>query len=81
MRSAAKRNRRKTQREAARARRQGNPDPVTEDEVRDPASPRELDYGVVLDMVEKINSQLGTLKLDAENIRSVCNGLLRDYKE
>ena len=46
-----------------------------------PASPGELDYGVVLDMVQKINSQLGTLNLDAENIRSVCDGLLRDYRE
>ena len=79
MRSAAKRNSRKSQQEAARAKRQGDPEPVTEDE--DPEidfrpvmdilghtpSPRPLspDYGVVLDMVQKINGQMGTLNLDA----------------
>ena len=46
-----------------------------------PASPGELDYGVVLDMVQKINGQLGAFSLDTENIRSVCDGLLRDYKD
>ena len=46
-----------------------------------PASPGELDYGVVLDMVQKINCQLGALNLNTENIRSVCDGLLRDYKD
>ena len=34
-----------------------------------PASPGELDYGVVLDMVQKINGQLGALNLDTENIQ------------
>ena len=46
-----------------------------------PASPRELYYGVVLDMVQKINGQLGAMNLDTEKIRSVCDGLLRDYKD
>ena len=104
MRSAPKRNRRKSQQEAARERRQWDPEPVTEEEdpeimfpcvqpVMDlpgspsssppipPASPGELDYGVVLDLVQKINGQLGALNLDTENIRSVCDGLLRDYKD
>ena len=77
MRSAAKRNRRKSQREAAHERRQRDPEPVTEDEdwevvfphiqpvmelqesplsspPASPASPGELVYGVVLDMVQKI---------------------------
>ena len=31
-------------------------------------------------MVQKINGQLGTLNLDTENIRSICDGFLRDYK-
>ena len=46
-----------------------------------PASPGELDYGVVLDMVQKINSRLGDMNLDTERIRSVCDGLLRDYRD
>ena len=104
MRSAAKRNRRKSQREAARARRQQEPKPATEDEDLEiafsrvqpvmvlpesplssppisPASPGELDYGVVLDMVQKINDRLGAMNLDTEKIRSVCDGLLRDYED
>ena len=103
MRSAAKRNRRKSQREAARERRQRDPEPATEDEDLEiafphiqpamvlpdspsssppasPASPGELDYGVVLDMVQK-NSRLGDMNLDTERIRSVCDRLLRDYRD
>ena len=104
MRSAAKRNCRKSQREAARERRQRDPEPATEDEDLEvafphiqlvmelqesplssppvsPASPGELDYGVVLDMVQNINNRLGDMNLDTERIRSVCNGLLRDYRD
>ena len=36
-----------------------------------PVSPGKLDYGVVLDMVQQIN----------DKIRSICDGLLRDYQE
>ena len=46
-----------------------------------PTSPGELDYGVVLDMVQKINSRLGDMTMDTERIRSVCDGLLRDYRD
>ena len=46
-----------------------------------PVSPGELDYGVVLDMVQQINSKLGLLNLDNDKIRSICDGLLRDYQE
>ena len=46
-----------------------------------PASPGELDYGVVLDMVQQINSKLGLLSLDNDKIKSICDGLLRDYQE
>ena len=104
MRSAAKRNRRKSQREAARERRQRDPEPTTKDkdlevafphiqpvmELQEsplssppvsPTSPGELDYGVVLDMVQKINSRLGDMNLDTERIRSVCDGLLRDDRD
>ena len=93
MRSAAKWNRRKSQREATRERRQRDPEPATEDEDLEiafphvqpvmvlpespsssppisPASPGELDYGVVLDMVQKINSRLGDMKLDTERATS-----------
>ena len=74
MRSAAKRNRRKSQREAARERRQRDPEhiqPVMElwesplsSPPASPASPGELDYGVVLDMVQKINNRLGDMNID-----------------
>ena len=46
-----------------------------------PASPGELDYDVVLDMVQQINSKLGLLSLDNDKIRSICDDLLRDYQE
>ena len=77
MRSAAKRHRRKTQREAARERRQQDPAPATDEDIEvafphmQPAmdsqlssppasriSQGELDYTVVLTMVQKINNQL-----------------------
>ena len=100
MRSATKRNRRKSQREAARERRQRDPVPATEDEDLEvtfphiqpvmesplsspPASPTsqgELHYCVVLTMVQKINNQLGDMNVDNAKIRSVCDGLLRDYQ-
>ena len=41
----------------------------------------EIGYGVVLDMVQKINGRLGAMNLDTEKIQSVCDGLLRDYKD
>ena len=46
-----------------------------------PVSPGELGYGVVLDMVQQINSKLGLLNLDIDKIRYICDGLLRDYQE
>ena len=46
-----------------------------------PVSPGELDYGVMLDKVQQINSKLGLLILDNYKIRSICDGLLRDYQE
>ena len=99
MRSSAKRHRRKTQREAARERRQ-DPAPATEDEdievafphmqsamdsqlTSPPASPIsqvELDYSVVLTMVQEINNQLGDMNMDNKQIILVCDGLLRDYQ-
>ena len=93
MRSAAKKIRNKSQREAARMKRQGAPGPVSEDEdpevhfrpVMDcpgstpsstpayPVSQGEADYGLVLDMVQKLNGQLSALNLDNDNIRSACD--------
>ena len=108
MRSAAMRHRRKTQREAARERRQqdpvlatdedlevvfphidpamespiNSPDPAMESQLHSPpASPisqGELDYTVVLTMVQKL--KLGDMYTDNDKIRSVCDGLLRDYR-
>ena len=37
--------------------------------------------GQVLDMVQKINSQLGDMNLDTERIQSICDGLLRDFRD
>ena len=45
-----------------------------------PASQGELEYSVVLTMVQKINNQLGDMNVDNEKIRSVCDGLLPDYQ-
>ena len=42
-----------------------------------PVSPGELDYGVVLDMVQQINSKLGLLSLDNDKIRSIYSGTIR----
>ena len=105
MRSAAKRHRRKTQREATRERRQQDPvvtdedlevaflhmEPAMESPIDSPdlhmqsppASPisqGEIDYTVVLTMVQKLNTQLGDVHMDNDKIRSVCDGLLRDYR-
>ena len=98
MKSSTKRSRRKTQREAARERRQR--DPVSDGEQEDteiifrssgpptdpptpvPLSPPDSlnEYEVVLDMVQKINSELGLINLDNDKIRSVCEQLLKDNK-
>ena len=101
VRSAAKKIRKKSQREAARAKRQGAPGPVSEDEDPDvhfrpmmdcpestplspPASPvpqGEADYGLVLDMVQKLNGQLSVLNLDNDNIRSACDALRQECRD
>ena len=104
MKSAARRSCQKTQREAARKRRQrdsefdgeeedteivfqptgpamdppGSPSPSPRDS---PDTSAELQYDVVLDMVQKINGKLGLINLDNDKIRSVCEGLLQDYKD
>ena len=104
MRSAAKRSRRKTQREAAQEWRQRNPEFNGEDEdteiifqpigpaidpptptplspLDSPNSSAELQYEVVLDMVQKMPSELGLINLDNDKIRSVCEKLLQDNKD
>ena len=97
--SAAKRHRRKTQREAAWERRQQDPAPATDEDMEvafphmdpamqsqinlpdpamksqlnsPPASPisqGELDYAVVLTMVQKLNAQLGDMHMDKSKVR------------
>ena len=87
MKSATKRNRRKTQREVAREKRQWDPEfdvdeedteivfqptgpviyPPTPLPLSPPDSPNtsaEVQYEVVLDMVQKINKELGLINLD-----------------
>ena len=58
-------------------------DPPTPVPLLPPDSPNtsaELQYEVVLDMVQKINSELGLINLDNDKIRSVCDQLLKDNK-
>ena len=43
-----------------------------------PDSSAETQYGVVLDMVQKLNSELGMITLDNDKIRTVCEKLLGD---
>ena len=96
MKSAAKKSRKKTQREAARIKR-----PISEDEdpevhfrpVMDqpdsppltpppsPVSQGEADYGVVLDMVENLKDKLSALNLDNDNIRAACDALRRQCQD
>ena len=45
-----------------------------------PISQGELDFTVVLTMMQKINDQLGDMHTDNDKIRSVCDVLLRDYQ-
>ena len=45
-----------------------------------PISQGELDYTMVLTMVQKLSAQLGDMYTDKDKIRSVCDGLLRDYR-
>ena len=99
MRSAAKRNRMKSQREAAREKRQVGPvfeaeeseivfkttesptDPPSPVPRSPPASPTvsaDLQYEDVLDMVQRLNKELGLINLDNVKIRMVCNQLLQD---
>ena len=59
-------------------------DPPTPTPLSPPDSPNtseELQYEVVLDMVQKINSELGLINLDNDKIRSVCEKLLQDNKD
>ena len=58
-------------------------DPPTPVPLSPPDSPNtsaELQYKVVLDMVQKINSELGLINLDNDKIKSVCDQLLKDNK-
>ena len=41
----------------------------------------EADYGLVLDMVQKLNGQLSVLNLDNDNIRSACDALRQECRD
>ena len=43
-----------------------------------PSVSADLPYEDVLDMVQRLNKELGLINLDNDKIRSVCNQLLRD---
>ena len=58
----------------------GSPDPAMHSPPASPISQGELDYSMVLTMVQKLNAQLGDMYTDNDKIRSVCDGLLRDYR-
>ena len=97
MRSGVKKNRRKSQREAARNKRQKDPmfeteeseivfkttesptDPPSPVPRSPPASPTasaDIQYEDVLDMVQKLNNELGLINRDNVEIRTVCRKLL-----
>ena len=57
----------------------GSPDPATHSPPASQISQKELDYTMVMTMVQKLNAQLGDIYTDNDKIRSVCDGLLRDY--
>ena len=46
-----------------------------------PDSSAETQYGVVLDMVRKLNSEMNLITLDNDKIRTVCKKLLYDNKD
>ena len=46
-----------------------------------PDSSAETQYGVVLDMVRKLNSELDLITLDNDKIRTVYEKLLEDNKD
>ena len=46
-----------------------------------PVSQGEADYGLVLDMVQKLNGQLSALDLDNDNIRSACDALCQECRD
>ena len=82
MRSAGKRSRQKAQREATRGKHQMDPSPPTP--LSSPGSPdssAETQYGAVLDMVRKLNSELGLITMDNDKIRTVYEKLLEDNKD
>ena len=90
MKSSSKRSRRKTQREAARERRQRDPVSDCEGEETEivfrpsgpPTDPPTRRYQgrlqAIHHMVQKLHNELGLITLDNDKIRSVCNQLLKN---
>ena len=57
-----------------------SPDPAMHSPPASPISQGELDYAMVLTMVQRLNAQLGDMYTDNDKITSVCDGLLREYR-
>ena len=56
------------------------PSPVPRSPPGSPSASADLQYEDVLDMVQKLHSELGLITLDNDKIRAVCNQLLKDNK-
>ena len=56
------------------------PSPVPRSPPGSPGASADLQYEDVLDMVQKLHSELGLITLYNDKIRSVCNQLLKDNK-
>ena len=46
-----------------------------------PASSSETQYGAIMDMVRKLNSEISLITLDNDRIRTVCEKLLYDNRD
>ena len=64
-------------------------DPSCADPTRDsptestgsPASSSETQYGAIMDMVRKLNSEINLITLDNDKIRTVCEKLIYDNRD
>ena len=55
-----------------------HPSPVPQSPPGSPSGSVDLQYEDVLDMVQRLNKELGLITLDNDKIRTVCNQLLKD---
>ena len=54
------------------------PSPVPRSPPASPTAPVDLQYEDVLDMIQKLNNEMGLIDRDNVEIRTVCNQLLQD---